>query len=360
METGLGLPQQQRPGAETWIGVGLLLLFLVGGLLYVKWDPSFHKAFVAARQHSIGASIVTGTSAAAPPVGWHAAWSYTVAYGKDIWSAILLGLILGSGVQAVLPRAWLMRVLGGRQYKPTVVAGLAAVPSMMCTCCSAPIAVGLTNGGAGVGSVLAYWLGNPVLNPATLIFIGFVLGWRWVALRVVVGLLLVFGIAPLAGRLLRPEDLPRPALASHRRAATAPEDTRSLAVRWISGFGKLALGLIPEYAVVVVLLGAVRAWLFPVMNPAIGHSLWLVGLLAVAGTLFVIPTAGEVPIIQTMTRFGLGAAGAGVLLITLPAVSLPSLLMVGRAISARVLVFVACSVAVLGLVSGAAAWALHL
>jgi uncharacterized protein len=49
----------------------------------------------------------------------------------------------------------------------------------------------------------------------------------------------------------------------------------------------------------------------------------------------VIPTAGEVPIVQMLQQFGLGGAGAATLLITLPAVSLPSLAMLGRALPMR-------------------------
>ncbi|MCL6564505.1 MAG: permease, partial [Firmicutes bacterium] len=76
-------------------------------------------------------------------------------------------------------------------------------------------------------------------------------------------------------------------------------------------------------------------------------------------TLFVIPTAGEIPIVQTLMRFGLGPGPAGVLLTTLPAVSLPSLVMVGRAVPARALVTVAVAVAIMGLLTGFAAMALH-
>ncbi len=220
--------------------------------------------------------------------------------------------------------------------------------------------MGLTRGGASTGSVLAYWLGNPILNPATMVFMGFVLGWRWVALRIAVGAVLVFGVAPLAARVAGPAAVPRAALDAHAAATAADGDDRPLPTRWLSALGRMAVGLLPEYLVVVVVLGAVRAWLFPAMSPAIGHSLWLVLALALTGTLFVIPTAGEVPIVQTLMRFGLGAAGAGALLTTLPPVSLPSLLMVGRALPARVLLFVAGCVVVLGLLSAAAAATLHL
>ena len=53
--------------------------------------------------------------------------------------------------------------------------------------------------------------------------------------------------------------------------------------------------------------------------------MWVVAM-AVAGCLFVIPTAAEIPIVQTMMLAGMGTAPALALLMTLPAVSLPSLI----------------------------------
>jgi hypothetical protein len=48
----------------------------------------------------------------------------------------------------------------------TWAGGLLSVPCMMCTCCTAPLARTLRRNGAPTSSVLAYWLGNPTLNPA--------------------------------------------------------------------------------------------------------------------------------------------------------------------------------------------------
>ena len=44
-------------------------------------------------------------------------------------------------------------------------------------------------------------LGNPMLNPATTVFMGFVLGWGWSALGVATAVPLVFGALYLADRL---------------------------------------------------------------------------------------------------------------------------------------------------------------
>jgi uncharacterized membrane protein YraQ (UPF0718 family) len=82
---------------------------------------------------------------------------------------------------------------------------------------------------------------------------------------------------------------------------------------------------------------------------------WTLVGVAVAGTLFVIPTAGEVPIVQAMLAAGAGAAPAGVLLLTLAPLSLPSLLMVGRVLPARVLAAAAVLTMIGGVAAGVAA-----
>ena len=100
------------------------------------------------------------------------------------------------------------------------------------------------------------------------------------------------------------------------------------------------------------MLGAARAFLFPHIGPDIGNSLGWIVAFAVAGTLFVIPTAGEVPIIQAMLSLGLGVGPAGALLMTLPPISLPSLAMLVRSFKPRQLAGVVVSVIAFGVAGG--------
>jgi len=194
-----------------------------------------------------------------------------------------------------------------------------------------------------------------MLNPATLIFMGFVLGWNWTALRSVVGVVLVFGIAYLGNRFVRPDDVPSEAHQKLAALDAADDSGVSVSIRWLKALWQLCIGVIPEFVVLVLLLGAARAWLFPPLNPAVGNSIWLLPVVAFVGTLFVIPTAGEIPIVQTLMSYGMGAGPAGALLSTLPAISLPSLMMVSRHFPRRVLIFVAGSVCILGVLAGLAA-----
>ncbi|MVP01673.1 permease [Paenibacillus lutrae] len=323
----------------------LFLAVFIGGLFYVKWEPYFHKAILAATNHDIGGSILATT----PEPSLAAAWDYSVIYFKAVWKAAILGIVLGSLIQVLLPRDWMKRFFGKRTFGSTVAGGISSMPGMMCSCCAAPVAVGMRKQSGSVGAALAFWIGNPVLNPATIIFMGFVLGWKFAVLRILAGIVLVFGVSHWAGRLVHDDD---------KVTAELPETpgpkpySGSVTVRWMKTLWSMFWTVIPVYFIAVFLLGAVRAWLFPAIDPAIGSSILVLIGLALAGTLFVIPTAAEIPIAKTMMSLGLGSGPAAALMMTLPAVSLPSLFMVRKAFPARALWFVAGMVALIGIVTG--------
>lgn len=205
--------------------------------------------------------------------------------------------------------------------------------------------------GVSVGAALAFWLGNPTLNPAILVFLVFALSWKWALLRLVGGLILVFGVAFFAGRLFAEET----GLTTDLPGLDAPPgaDPAPLAERWLRNFARLALGLLPEYLVLVLLLGATRGWLFPTAH--LGDGALAILSMAIVGAAFVIPTAGEIPIVQTMLGAGLAVGPAGALLMTLAPISAPSVAMVWSVFPKRALALVAASVVVLGIVSALAA-----
>jgi uncharacterized membrane protein YraQ (UPF0718 family) len=213
--------------------------------------------------------------------------------------------------------------------------------------------VGLRKQQTSIGAALAFFLGNPVLNPATLLFIGFVLSWQFAALRLFFGVVLVFVVAWYADRIAHG------ALAQRASAelSIAPIEDSTLSAlglvrAWLRELWIEIYQLLPGYAVIVLVLGASRAWLFPTGITIHTAGLSTILILSIIGTLFVIPTAGEVPIIQTLMQYGMGVGAAAALLITLPAISLPSIWIVRRAFPKRVLGFVAASVAVCGVIAG--------
>jgi uncharacterized membrane protein YraQ (UPF0718 family) len=79
------------------------------------------------------------------------------------------------------------RVPSGRSLR---TGGAVALHSLMCTCCTAPVAIGLRSRGAPLTASLAYWVGT-VLNPAVLVFLFLVAPWQLGVVRLVVGAMLI-------------------------------------------------------------------------------------------------------------------------------------------------------------------------
>lgn len=222
----------------------------------------------------------------------------------------------------------------------------------MCTCCASPVAVSLRRSGVPLPAVLAYWLGNPVLNPAVVVFLALVGPWEWAATRVVVGVVLVFGAALLAARLA-------PGMVTQPPALDAGTDPvhRPAPVRLLRSFSRFTLTLVPEYLGVVMLVGAV-AHALP--EESGWSELTLLGLvvLVVLSVLMVIPTGGEIPLLLTLAAVGASPWVLGLVLVALPAVSLPSLVMVRSSLSSRITVLTVVLVALAGLAAGAVLMAL--
>jgi uncharacterized membrane protein YraQ (UPF0718 family) len=321
------------------------------GMTWAKWWPYAHKTAHVLSTHALGGtSTLTGDAQAPPAPSWHAAWAFAASYFQSVWPALAAALVIAAAAEALLPRRWLARTLarGPRRLGGSTAGGLLAPPSMMCTCCTSPLAVMMRRRGVPPASALAYWIGNPTLNPAVLVFLAVVLPWQWVGVRLVGGLLLVFLVTALVARLDRGTVEP----SWTEDAADEPMTPRAMTRRFGRALGRLSITLVPEYCVVVLLIGGLRGRLFPAGDQLAAWGVLGVVLFAVAGALFVIPTAGEIPIILGLLAAGLGTGPVGALLITLPALSLPSLVMVGRSFSVRTLAALFGAVVALGVASG--------
>ncbi len=328
------LPPARR--APVVAGVAVALLIFTVALLWSKWLPYEGRVreLGTSRAWSGTSILETGGVRAGDAPSWSAATGFTWAYLQAVWKALVSALLISAAVLTLVPRTWLLRVLNrpGR-VSGALAGGLASTPSMMCACCSAPVAVSLRRGGVSTSAVIAYWLGNPLLNPAVLVFLLLVAPWEWTVTRLVVGALVVVGGAALVARIT---DGRAPAPAVPAADEPVPAGAGPLAVRYGRTLARLSVTLVPEYLLVVMLIGGFRGWLLTLFDGGLGPVALVVLVAALAGTLMVIPTAGEIPILQGLALAGLSLGAVGALLVTLPAVSLPGIVMVGRAFGWRV------------------------
>lgn len=329
----------------------LFIVVLVLGLLYAKWVPYFQKSFVAASTHNIGNAIV-GNGHLGKALPWFSlslGWNFTKAYFLAIYKAFIVALLVGSLVQVLLPVRTIRKYMGGDKFSNSFWAMLMGVPTMMCTCCTAPVAVGLKRSKASTRSVVSFFLANPLLNPATLIFMGFVLGWNYTIFRLIMGIIVVLLVSWFISKVAKEKMVNVP---DNKMFDPIEYDDKSLFTRWLEALGKLMLESIPAYVVIVFILGCFQGLIFPaVANLSNNPILGVIGL-AILGTLFVIPTAGEIPIIQTLLALGLAPAFVGTLIIALPALSIVSLSLIKPAFSWKSVSYMFCAVVVMSIISG--------
>lgn len=331
------------------VGIVVAALLFVVGFTWAKWWPYVVKVdgLAASREWDGGALLDVVRDA---PNWWTGAWEFTLAYTDSVWKALVVGLLIAAAIDALLPRHWLRRLLTGRSSTGgAAIAGAASMPSMMCTCCASPVAVSMSRGRVPIPSVVAYWLGNPVLNPAVLVFLALVGPWEWVATRLLVGIALVIGAAALAARLV-PGRRADPASAVPS-GADREDEPPSLA-SFLRSLGRFSITLVPEYLGLVFLVGVAAHLLSWDAGWVTGGGLGLVAL-AVVALLMVIPTGGEIPVLIALAAAGASPWVLGLVLLALPAVSLPSLLMVGRALTWRVTAATAGAVVGSGVLAGA-------
>ncbi|UVI37143.1 permease [Brevibacterium spongiae] len=337
----------RRLGAADWIGLAVLALLLVVGLSWSKWLPYWDKAWTLSET-----SLWDGAplfDAAGQTVSLSGAWDFTLVYFTAVWKALLVALLVAAAIDALVPRDWLLRLLNRRSHAGQSLVGAAlSMPSMMCTCCAAPVAASLRDSGVRRSAALAYWVGNPLLNPAVLIFLALVLPWQYTAVRIVFAVLIAVGASALIGRWVsgRSDTVPDPSPASATMS--------SLPVRYLRSLSRFTLILVPEHLALVFVIGLVAPWLTGVYGLEAQLGVGAVIVVAIIATLLVIPTGGEIPIILTLVPLGVGAGVTGALLIALPALSIPSMVMVGKAIGWKTTAAMGAAVAASAVLAGGA------
>lgn len=344
-ESQIAVAQPGPVGRRLRTGLLLTIGITVLGLVWAKWWPYSRRVVTLAGSRTWTGSDLLQAGGVRPgdPPSWHAAISFAVAYLGSIWQALVVALLVAAAVQTLLPRQLLVRLLSsGGAVRQTATAAALGTPSMMCTCCTAPVARSLRLSGVPATATAAFWLANPMLNPAVLVFFCLTLPWEWTLTRFAVGAALVFGAALVIARFGNPGSVMPADQPGGSRAAVAYPRTlvRSIAI------------LVPEYIATVLLIGAFRGWLFPI-DAARATGIAAVVVAAVVGTMMVIPTGGEIAIVPALAAAGLATGPAGALLVTLPAVSVPGVAMVGRSLGWRATGLVAASAVAAGCLAGA-------
>ena len=275
-------------------------------------------------------------------------WLRWIAYGVNLWDANAVGMFFavllgGAAVTAVSPGLRLRRLVGRRGPLAAALGGGMGLPLFMCSACSAPVSLGFYRAGAALETTLGMILGSALFNPVGIFAIFLLLPLKMAAARVVFGLLMIFALVPLIGRMHERSAAARPAerapgepLAAAARSMEHELDTPARdgwvaavtdgLVEWLRTTADHAIRLVPPMAIASFGVGAVFAVAPPQgLSDAIGSAALATVAAAALGTLIQLPTLFEIPLVVGVLALGLDVGAATALLLTAPSAGLVTL-----------------------------------
>ncbi len=342
--------------------------FMVVDLFIYRGVPA--SRIVSAGDMSAGAGtmgIGQALSVASLPE-WLIPLGEGINYLLVVWHAVFLGMLLGG--LFLVAGASLMARLRGSGFGNHLAGVALALPQPFCSCCAAPVGSALYRKGASLGPMMAFMVSSPMLNVTGLILAVALLPTSFAVLRiaggVIVGVFLTYAVSRMVSRWVQREEVEaRPVgrvatlfskgLNAYNRLfqfeklyhQDSLDSPVALVTSWLGMAGRLARVVVP-----VLLIGAVVAVYIVRMLPDGGNS--IAGIVATAGvaTLLMVPTWTEIPFAAGLINEGLSGVAAAVL-ITLPAVSVPALVIAAGAVrSIRVMVVLGLAVFMVGTLAG--------
>lgn len=306
----------------------------------------------------LGASIAATLITVAEPF-W--AWTLT-ALGLDLSTALgtavhfalfetgkilalIAVLVFAVGVLGTwFTPARLQRLLAGRGQVAghAIAAGFGAV-TPFCSCSSVPLYVGMTRAGVPAGVGLTFLVASPLVNEVALALLASMAGWQVAAAYLGLGLTIAIATGAGVGLMARrrgasPALLPlataqaRPTLDDRLRAGL-DEARGTLGKLWPFVIGAIALG------------AAIHGWIPTDVIARLGDQWWGVPAAVLLGIPLYSATATAVPLIAPLYAAGVPLGTLIALMMAVVGLSAPELIMLRKAMSARVLTTFVAAVA---------------
>lgn len=291
-------------------------------------------------------------------------------YFALVWHATFLGILIGA-LFIIMIGQRLNKITGATGFLSHLAGSALALPQPFCSCCAAPIGASLYRSGSSLGAMLAFTVSSPLLNLTGLILAISLLPKEFAFLRIAGGIFIGIFITYVVA-ILSPKVRARSQFESTGNKSTAfftkltafyarlfhfenlfSSKTIGSPGMLISTWLKTSWNLGKIVVPILFVGSSITSAIFMAL-PSPENNVWGVLIASAAGTILMIPTWTEIPVAGTLISNGLNGPAAAMLL-TLPAVSIPCLLIVGGAAgSSRVALFLGLATFITGIIAGLA------
>lgn len=256
---------------------------------------------------------------------------------------ILLSVLIFaiSYIQSFFPPEKTRKILGGFSgVSANILGALLGTVTPFCSCSSIPLFIGFTSAGLPIGVTFSFLISSPLVDLASVILLASIFNWKIAIAYVVVGIIL----AVVGGTIISKLKLERYVEPFVYNGTVLETEQEELSIRDRIDFAKSqVLDIIKKvwlYILIGVGIGAVIHNWIPesIISAVLGQDKFYSVLLAtLVGVPIYADIFGTLPIAEALVLKGVGLGTALSFMMSVTALSLPSMIMLNKVVKTKLL-----------------------
>lgn len=268
---------------------------------------------------------------------------------------ILLSILIFSisFIQSYFPPERTKKILGNMTgVSAKIMAALLGTLTPFCSCSSIPLFIGFTSSGLPIGVTFSFLISSPLVDLASVILLASIFNWNIALAYVIVGLIL----AVVGGIIISRANMEKYVedfILKNKMAIVEPEKlSRRERVQFAKDQVKDVFSRVWLYVLIGVGMGAaIHNWIpEEIITSLLGKNNWWSVLVAtLLGAPMYADIFGTLPIAEALVKKGVGLGTALAFMMSVTALSLPSLIMLKKVVRMPLLVLF-ISIVVIGII----------
>ncbi|ADY12986.1 permease [Sphaerochaeta globosa] len=250
-------------------------------------------------------------------------------------------IFLISYIQSYFPPERTKRILGRFSgWKAYTLSALLGTVTPFCSCSSIPLFIGFTAAGLPLGVTFSFLISSPLVDLGSLLLLSSIFGFQTAIVYVIVGLVLAVVGGSLINRFGREEDIEGFIRTINVQETAESTMTRKERLEYASSQVKSTVHKVFWYVIVGVGIGAViHNWIpTSLILSVLGSSNpFSVILATIVGVPMYADIFGTLPIAEALWAKGVGLGTILAFMMGVTALSLPSLILLRKAVKPRLL-----------------------
>lgn len=254
--------------------------------------------------------------------------------------AVLIYMI--SYIQSYFPPERSKKILGRfHGIWANILGALLGTVTPFCSCSSIPIFMGFTSAGLPLGVTFSFLISSPMVDLGSLVLLMSIFGWKIAIAYVIVGLL----ISVVGGTLIEKLHMENQVADFIKQAGTVDVAVAKLTVKERKSYAKEqtvdTMKKVAIYIFVGVGIGAVIHNLIPehwIQSILGGHNILSVPLATLVGVPMYADIFGTIPVAESLLLKGAGLGTVLSFMMSVTTLSLPSMIMLSKAMKKKLLI----------------------